>query len=98
MKDVTSLDWVADEGIDRLQPFFYQALTEIGMYGYDFSEFEGLITALDDNTFAFTCPDGADCTYDPLPMGRVDHFVRHEASNMMFIYGEWESRRGCNRI
>ncbi len=87
---VTSLDWVSDQGIAGMLPFFYQALTEIGFYGYDHSEFEGCIEALSDQTFRFTCPEGVDCVYDPLPMEKVDNFVRHYGQNMIFIYGEWD--------
>ena len=91
MVEVTGVDWGSDEGIQDLMPFFYAAITEIGMYGYDFSEFDGLITALNDNTFSFTCPDGYDCTYKPEAMQKVDYFVRHEADQMMFIYGEYDA-------
>ena len=90
LSKVTGLDWVSDQGIAGMQPFFYQALTEIGFYGYDHSEFEGCIRALSDQTFRFTCPEGEECIYDPLPMEKVDNFVRHHGQNMIFIYGEWD--------
>jgi len=88
---VTGLDWGTVEGTAELLPFFYQAITEIGMYGYDLSEFEGLITALEDNTFDFTCPDGVNCIFNPVPMQMIDHFIRHEAKNILLIYGEWDA-------
>ena len=87
---VAGVDWVSEKNIGYFQPFYYQALTQIGFYGYDLDAFEGLITALKDKTFLFTCPDGEDCIYDPLPMEAVDHFVRHEADKMLFIYGEYD--------
>ena len=87
---VAGLDWMSEEGIARMQPFFYQALTEIGFYGYDHSEFPGCVNALSSQTLNFTCPDGVDCVYDPLPMEKVDNFVRHHGENMIFIYGEWD--------
>jgi hypothetical protein len=90
LASVSGLSWVSDEGIAGLQPFFYQALTEIGFYGYDHSEFPGCVEALDAQTFDFSCPKGADCTFDPGPMEKVDHFVRHKGDNMIFVYGEWD--------
>jgi len=90
LASVSGLSWVSDQGIAGLLPFFYQALTEIGFYGYDHSEFEGCVEALDLQTFDFTCPEGVDCIYDPKPMEKVDKFVRHEGNNMVFIYGEWD--------
>lgn len=88
---VAGLDWVSDQGIKRVEPFFYQAMTEIGMYGYDLEPFGELIVALDDNTFSFTCPEGNICSYNPETMEKVDHYVRHEAENVMLIYGEWDA-------
>jgi hypothetical protein len=88
INEVAGIDWVSDEGIKRYEPFYYQALTEIGFYGYDTSQFGGLIKYVDNPTFTFTCPKDAACIYDPLPMEAVDQFVRHKARNMMFIYGE----------
>jgi hypothetical protein len=90
LNQVAGINWVSDEGIAGLQPFFYQSLTEIGFYGYDLGEFEGCIEALDKGTFDFTCPEGANCVYDPEPMEKVDNFVRHHGENMIFIYGEWD--------
>lgn len=90
LDEVAGLDWVSLEGIAGTQPFFYQALTEIGMYGYDHSEFPGCVEALDYQTFDFVCPPGAICQYDPEPMEKVDIFVRHHGENMVFIYGEWD--------
>jgi hypothetical protein len=87
---VASLDWVSDSGIEGMQPFFYQALTEIGFYGYDLEDFDGLIEGLDNGLFTFTAPEGVECIYDPEPMQNVDAFVRHHADKMIFIYGEWD--------
>jgi hypothetical protein len=89
--EVAGLDWVSDQGIKRVQPFFYQAMTEIGMYGYDLEPFGDLIIALKDNKFSFTCPEGCNCSYNPETMEKVDYYVRHEAENIMLIYGEWDA-------
>jgi hypothetical protein len=90
LDQVAGLDWVSDEGIEGFRPFFYQALTEIGFYGYNLAAFEGCIEALDDPTFMFTCPPETDCIYEPATMEKVDNFVRHHGSNMLFIYGEYD--------
>jgi len=87
---VSGLDWISEEGIAGMQPFFYQAMTELGMYGYDITRFENLVRVLDSGTFEFSCPEGTECVYDPEPMRKVDDFVRHEADKMMFIYGEYD--------
>ncbi|WP_372646035.1 S28 family serine protease, partial [Ancylomarina sp.] len=40
------------------QPFFYQALTEIGMYSYEVAPFSQYISYKKDLTFDFTLPEG----------------------------------------
>ena len=69
-------------------------MTEIGFYGYDTTNFPGLITALKKPDFYFTCPENTTCAFNPDLMKKVDAFIRHEAQNMIFIYGEadpWSS-------
>ena len=91
---VAGIDWISIEGIAELQPFFYQAMHEIGMYGYDIEVFEGL-TSFDSNPiFDFTFPEGETVVFEPEIMQKVDFFIRHKAENMIFIYGEndpWSS-------
>lgn len=87
---VAGIDWISDKGIDDLFPFFYQALREIGFYGYDITPFKEW-TSYDQNpVFTFTLPEGMSVTYEPGLMRKVDYFVRHEAENMLFIYGEFD--------
>jgi hypothetical protein len=88
---VAGFDWVSDQGIEKLQPFFYQALAEIGFYGYNIEPFKEYISFTENPDFEFTAPEGVTVVYDPVPMQKVDCFVRHEAKNMIFIYGEYDA-------
>ena len=87
---VAGIDWVSDQGIESFQPFFYQAMREIGFYGYDIDPFKEWTSFAENPTFEFTLPEGVEVTYDPEPMRQVDHFIRHHAEYMLFIYGEWD--------
>ncbi len=87
LNDVAGLNWVSDQGIHFFQPFFYQAMREIGFYGYDISRFKEWTSFTENPTFEFTLPEGVEVIYDPVPMQKVDNFVRHHAKNMLFIYG-----------
>ena len=88
LNQVAGIDWISDQGISRLQPFFYQALAEIGFYGYDISHFKGLVSFSKNPDFSFTAPESISINYNPLPMQEIDAFVRHQGENMIFIYGE----------
>jgi len=84
---VSSIDWVSDQGIENMQPFFYQAMTEIGMYGYDITPFKKWISFSKNPTFEFTIPKGVIIQYNPEPHQKIDCFLRHKASNMIFVVG-----------
>jgi hypothetical protein len=90
LDEVAGFDFFAEESKAAMQPFFYQALTEIGMYGYDFSIFDGKITACTDNTFMFFMPEGADTTYNYQTMRDVDHWIQNDAEKVIWIYGEYD--------
>ena len=84
---VAGMEWIADKGIEKMQPFFYQAMRELGMYGYNIEPFREWTTYTQNPNFEFTAPKGVSIVYDPQLMRRVDYFIRHEACNMIFIYG-----------
>lgn len=91
---VAGINWISNDGINGFQPFFYQALTEIGFYGYNIEPFRDLVSFNQNPIFDFTAPASAEIIYNPEPMQQVDHFIRHKARNMIFIYGEtdpWSS-------
>ncbi|MCB0804351.1 MAG: aminopeptidase [Bacteroidales bacterium] len=85
---VAGFDWVSEKGIERMQPFFYQAMLEIGFYGYDITPFQDFVSFKENPGFDFTLPEGIEVHYDPLPMQQVDCFIRHQADNILLIYGE----------
>jgi hypothetical protein len=85
---VTGIDWISDQGISKIFAFYYQAMSEIGFYGYNIEPIKEYTEFKSNPTFTFTVPDNMKVAYDPVPMQKVDHFIRHEANNMIFIYGE----------
>ncbi len=84
---VSTLEWISDQGIEKMQPFFYQAMRELGMYGYNIEPFKAWTTYKHNPNFEFTLPRGVTAHYNPETMRRVDYFIRHQATNMILIYG-----------
>ena len=85
---VAGIDWISNESISGLQPFFYQAMREIGFYGYDIEPFREWVSYDSNPTFEFTLPEGVSVEFEPELMQKVDFFIRHQGENMLFIYGE----------
>lgn len=90
LNHIAGIKWISNEGIQELQPFFYQAMREIGFYGYDIEPFKPWTSYQENPTFEFSLPIGISVDYDPQPMQEIDCFIRHKAQNMLFIYGEYD--------
>jgi hypothetical protein len=91
---VASLFYYADQGIRAFVPFQYQAYTEIGYYGYDITDFKGLLTAIKDPTNSILAPRNTQLQFNPNVMYNVYTFLRDFGSNIIYIYGEtdlWSS-------
>lgn len=75
-------------------PFFYQALTEIGMYGYEIEPFKNYLKDTININFEFTLPYGVNTTFNPEVMKDIDSWIQNEGNYMLYIYGEndaWSS-------
>jgi len=88
---VGGFDNFSDYGIETYEPFFYQALTEIGYYGYDFTEFDGLLQSVTNSTFTFAAPQNVELVYNYDLMQEVEQYIRHSACSFIFIYGETDT-------
>jgi hypothetical protein len=78
----------SDKAYKYYKSFFYQALTEIGFYGYDTRPFEGLLTKVIKPDFKMALPEGVKVSFDPEPMKDINDWIINHGNNMIFIYGE----------
>jgi len=86
---ISDISYFSDQGITRFEPFFYQALTEIGYYGYRFDLFGDQLIYVSDSDapdFKFSAPERVELVYDYELMRKVDEYIR-DADNFIFIYG-----------
>lgn len=86
---ISDISYFSDRGIKNFEPFFYQALTEIGYYGYRFDLFDGLLEYAKDGEkpeFSFSAPEGVELEYDYSLMKEVNDYLS-DASNFIYIYG-----------
>ncbi len=84
---VADFSWVSDQGIKKFEPFFYEAMKQMGMYGYNITPFKKWTVFKNNPNFNFTLPKGTQPGFDPSLMDAVDFFIRHKAYNMMFLVG-----------
>lgn len=91
MNSVAGFDYFADEFIREFRPFFYQALTEMGYYGYELDNFEKELKHVTESGFEFSMPEKTSLTFDPQISIDLDDFIANEAEDFIFIYGEWDT-------
>ena len=90
LKDKRSFNYLEDKSFRRLDPFFYQAFTEIGYYAYDTTPFEGLLDHAQEGTSHIFDPPGAEMTFNSDVMLDIRNWLRLNGNSMLYIYGEYD--------
>lgn len=86
--EVSAPSFFEDKHIVQQQPFFYAALTEIGMYDYKIKPFKKYLPDKEDITFTFTLPKGVrQPPFNDKQMKAVNRWLQTDAEKMLFIYG-----------
>jgi hypothetical protein len=97
MKNANIFNYFSDDGIRYFEPFFYQAMTQPGYYGYRPSLYRGQIRHVKDTTFRFAAPQHMLLKYDDKIMHEVDRFLQEKGDRFIFIYGgtdTWSATAG----
>lgn len=88
---VSGISFFEKQGVEDLRPYFWTALTEEGIYGYEHEDFAKWLSQDETYLFDFTAPEGTTATFDPLPMKELNNFIQTEATEMIFIYGGYDT-------
>jgi hypothetical protein len=91
MNRVAGFDYFSDQFIEEFRPFFYQALTEMGYYGYDLDEFGKYLKHVDNPIFTFTIPENVELEFNHKLSLEIQDYLSNEARNYIFIYGEYDT-------
>ncbi len=70
--------------------FMVQAMRDFGYYGYDVSEFEGLLDVVKEHNYDFVLPENYEITYHPELMQKVNEYLQKEGDNFLYIYGGFD--------
>jgi hypothetical protein len=84
---VSGFTFFEDADLESNRPFFYAALTEMGIYGYETKPFEKYLGDTTIYTFDFSAPKGTKPVFNPESMQQVKTFLDSAANNMLFIVG-----------
>ncbi len=84
----SSFSYFSDQGLEPIAPFFYQAYTEMGYYGYDITDFKHLLKEVKEPTSKIFLPKNNNMVFDCSLMHDINKWVQKQGNNMLFIYGE----------
>ncbi|WP_452222275.1 S28 family serine protease [Lacinutrix salivirga] len=89
--DVVGYGFFEDKSVAGLQPYFWAALTEQGIYGYETAPFKEYLNTEEIYKFDWAFPEGVSKNYNLKPMQDIKSFLDTSAEDMLFIYGEYDS-------
>ena len=89
--DVVGYGFFEEKAVDDLQPYFWAALTEQGIYGYETASFKDYFETDKVFKFDWAFPEGISKAYDLKPMQEIKSYLDNSAENMLFIYGEYDA-------
>ena len=88
--NVSSFDYFDSLSSSYYEPFYYQAYTEIGYYGYETEDFSDLLIDIEDDVASsiFFAPENVNLDFNKDLMVNVNQFICNHGNNMLYIYGE----------
>jgi len=106
LRDVTWVNFFSDPYMLYYEPYYYQALTEIGYPSYITEHIEDLLIYAPDPGAEFFIVSDVTPTYDATAINDVYNWLQTEGDNIIYIYGEIDPWSGgmieltgeCNAI
>lgn len=89
--DIVGYGFFEESSVEDLQPYFWAALTQQGIYAYETRPFEKYLKTDKLYTFDWAFPENISKPFDPKPMQNIKAFLDTEAEKMLFIYGEYDA-------
>lgn len=85
---INPLTFFEEQHIENIRPFFWQAMTEIGMYGYEVAPFSKYLSDSENITFNFSLPANEKWRFTPQTMQNILEYLDTTTDKLLFIYGE----------
>jgi hypothetical protein len=89
--EIVGYGFFEEKAVDKLQPYFWTALTEQGIYGYETAPFKKYFNTEEIYKFDWAFPEGITKEYNLKPMKDIKTFLDNSAEKMLFIYGEYDA-------
>jgi hypothetical protein len=95
LEKVNPFDFFSDQQIADYKPYFYQALTEMGIYTYDTKPFKNYLKYALHPSFDFTISDIPNWHYSSCTNKIMYQWLENNGNNMIYIYGGEDPWGSC---
>ena len=80
----------SDNDAENLRPYFYQALSEMGIYTYDTEPFSELLDYAQNPNFEFTMENKIPTNYSNKLNIEINNWVKNSGNNSIYVYGGYD--------
>ena len=87
MVKANPLYFFTEQAMKDFGPFYVQAYSEIGYYGYDLEPFKDLLKEIKDGSNKILVPKDAKVNFDCSVMNDVNSWLQKHGNNIIYIYG-----------
>lgn len=88
---VVGYGFFEEKAVEDLQPYFWAALTEQGIYGYETEPFKEYLNTDKVYKFDWAFPEGISKAYNLKAMQDIKSYLDNSAEKILFIYGEYDA-------
>ncbi|MCP4213670.1 MAG: hypothetical protein GY765_03390 [bacterium] len=86
LEAISSVIFYSDFTLESMQPFYYQAATELGYYTYIIDHFRDLLIAVPSGDNKLLCPPNVEMNYDSTNMHRIATWLRLNGKKTIYVY------------
>ena len=92
---VEPFSFFSDQESEYLRSYFYQALSEMGIYTYDTKPFEDVLSYVKHPNFEFTMGGKIKTTYSNQLSKKIGDWTKNKGNNIIYIYGSYDPWYAC---
>lgn len=95
MNKIVGIDFYNDEKYYDLLPSFYQHMSELGYYGFNFAPVKDLLKEVKSTSNTRFAPKNVTITYNPEYIRKVRDYVENKGNKILYIYGGYDTWGAC---
>jgi hypothetical protein len=93
---IVGISFYSDEKFFDLLPSYYQHMSELGYYGFDFSPVKDLLTTVKSTSNSRFAPKDVTISYHPEYIKKVRKYVETKGNKILYIYGGYDTWGACS--